>query len=92
MVLPGDELSVKICHIGMHDGNMAVEIETFNDCAVWEGTDTQLLVVYGFSMVEIVEDDPTVYLCWMGKESVGRRNENGIWFVLFPFLPSLQTN
>jgi fatty acid synthase subunit beta len=31
MVLPGDQLNVKIRHIGMRDGNMAVKIETFND-------------------------------------------------------------
>ena len=30
MVLPGDELSVKLRHIGMHDGNIVVNIETFN--------------------------------------------------------------
>jgi fatty acid synthase subunit alpha len=28
MVLPGDQLNVKIRHIGMRDGNMAVKIET----------------------------------------------------------------
>ena len=32
MVLPGDQLTVKICHIGMHDGNMVVKVETFNEC------------------------------------------------------------
>jgi fatty acid synthase subunit alpha, fungi type len=97
MVLPGDQLDVKIRHIGMHDGNMAVKIETFNErgdkvldgsaevaqpttvCvftgqgsqepgmgmdlynssrAVWEGADTHLLAVYGFSIVEIVKDNP----------------------------------
>jgi fatty acid synthase subunit alpha len=30
MVLPGDELIVKIRHIGMHDGNIVVKIETSN--------------------------------------------------------------
>ncbi|KII85134.1 hypothetical protein PLICRDRAFT_45274 [Plicaturopsis crispa FD-325 SS-3] len=100
MVLPGDELSVKIRHIGMRDGNLAVKIETFNDRgdkvldgsaevaqattvyvftgqgsqepgmgmelyntsaaarAVWEAADVHLLAVYGFSIVEIVKDNP----------------------------------
>ncbi|KIM51926.1 hypothetical protein SCLCIDRAFT_18296 [Scleroderma citrinum Foug A] len=31
MVLPGDQLTVKICHIGMRDGNMVVKVETFNE-------------------------------------------------------------
>jgi fatty acid synthase subunit alpha, fungi type len=30
MVLPGDELTVKLRHIGMRDGNIVVNIETFN--------------------------------------------------------------
>ena len=30
MVLPGDQLTVKIRHIGMRDGNMVVKVETFN--------------------------------------------------------------
>lgn len=100
MVLPGDELSVKIRHIGMRGGNMVVKIETFNNSgekvlegsaevaqpttvyvftgqgsqepgmgmdlynsspaarAVWEGADAHLLAVYGFSIVEIVKDNP----------------------------------
>jgi fatty acid synthase subunit alpha, fungi type len=100
MVLPGDQLNVKIRHIGMRDGNMAVKIETFNERgekvldgsaevaqpttvyvftgqgsqepgmgmdlynsspaarAVWEGADAHLLAVYGFSIVEIVKDNP----------------------------------
>ena len=28
MVLPGDELTVNLCHIGMQDGNIVVNIET----------------------------------------------------------------
>ena len=100
MVLPSDELSVKIRHIGMRGGNMVVKIETFNNSgekvlegsaevaqpttvyvftgqgsqepgmgmdlynsspaarAVWEGADAHLLAVYGFSIVEIVKDNP----------------------------------
>ena len=30
MVLPGDELTVKLRHIGMRDGNIVVNIETSN--------------------------------------------------------------
>ena len=40
MVLPGDELNVKIKHIGMCKGNLVVKMETFNNCniKVLEGT------------------------------------------------------
>ena len=40
MVLPGEELHVKIKHIGMRQGNMVVKVETYNDCdmKVLEGT------------------------------------------------------
>ncbi|TFK33214.1 fatty acid synthase [Crucibulum laeve] len=100
MVLPGDELNVKLCHTGMRDGNIVVSIETTNDRgekvlqgsaevsqpttvyvftgqgsqeagmgmdlyssspaarAVWDGADSHLLAVYGFSIVEIVKDNP----------------------------------
>ncbi|KAL0953237.1 hypothetical protein HGRIS_004490 [Hohenbuehelia grisea] len=100
MVLPGDQLTVKIRHVSMRDGNMVVNIETSNDRgekviqgsaeiaqpttvyvftgqgsqepgmgmdlynsspaarAVWDGADTHLLAVYGFSIVEIVKDNP----------------------------------
>jgi hypothetical protein len=30
MVLPGDELTVKLRHIGMRDGNIVVNVETSN--------------------------------------------------------------
>ena len=102
MVLPGDELTVKLRHIGMRDGNIVVNIETSNARgekviqgsaevsqpstvyvftgqgsqepgmgmdlrlynsspaarAVWEGADAHLLAIYGFSIVEIVKDNP----------------------------------
>ena len=100
MVLPGDELDVKIRHTGMRDGNLVVNIETVNTRgekvlqgtaevaqpptvyvftgqgsqepgmgmdlynsspaarAVWDGADAHLLSVYGFSIIEIVKDNP----------------------------------
>src|SRR6266446_10524698 len=30
MVIPGDDLEVKLCHIGMHNGNIVVGIEMTN--------------------------------------------------------------
>lgn len=40
MVLPGDELSVKLTHVAMNAGNKVVKVETFNqrDEKVIEGT------------------------------------------------------
>ena len=40
MILPGDELNVKIHHVGMRDGHMVMKIETFNYCGekVLEGS------------------------------------------------------
>ena len=100
MVLPGDQLTVKIRHIGMSDGNLVVKVETFNERdekvldgtaevaqattvyvftgqgsqepgmgmdlynsspaarAVWDGADAHLRAVYGFSIIEIVKDNP----------------------------------
>ena len=100
MVIPGDDLEVKLRHIGMRDGNIVVSIKTTNSRgekvltgsaevsqpttvyvftgqgsqepgmgmdlynsspaarAVWEGADAHLLAVYGFSIVEIVKDNP----------------------------------
>ena len=100
MVLPGDELTVKLHHISMQDGNIVVNIENSNAQgekviqgsakvsqsstvyvftgqgsqepgmgmdlynsspaahAVWEGSDAHLLAIYGFSIIEIVKDNP----------------------------------
>ena len=100
MVLPGDELNVKIKHNGMRNGNIVVKVETFSSTgekvldgsaevlqpttvyvftgqgsqeqgmgmdlynnspaarAVWDGADAHLLAVYGFSIIEIVKDNP----------------------------------
>lgn len=100
MVLPGDELKVTIKHVGMRDGNMAVNIKTENQRgekviegtaevaqpntvyvftgqgsqepgmgmdlynnspaarAVWDAADAHLTAVYGFSIVEIVKNNP----------------------------------
>ncbi|RPD59601.1 fatty acid synthase [Lentinus tigrinus ALCF2SS1-6] len=100
MVLPGDDLQVKIKHVGMRSGNLVVNVETTNSRgekvlagtaevaqpttvyvftgqgsqepgmgmdlynnspaarAVWESADEHLTAVYGFSIVEIVKDNP----------------------------------
>lgn len=100
MVLPGEELHVKIKHVGMRRGNMVVKVETYNDRdvkvlegtaevaqpptayvftgqgsqepgmgmelynnspaarAVWDSADAHLLAVYGFSIIEIVKNNP----------------------------------
>lgn len=100
MVLPNDELSVKIRHVGMRDGHIVVNVTTTNSRgekvlegsaevsqpttvyvftgqgsqeagmgmdlyqnspaarAVWDNADAHLLSVYGFSIVEIVKDNP----------------------------------
>lgn len=100
MVLPQDELKVKLKHVAMRDGNMVVKVETFNSQgekvlegtaevaqpttvyvftgqgsqepgmgmdlynnspaarSVWEAADAHLMAVYGFSIVEIVKDNP----------------------------------
>jgi fatty acid synthase subunit beta len=100
MVLPGDELTVVVKHIGMRDGNIIVNITTTNAVgekvlegtaevaqpstvyvftgqgsqepgmgmdlcnaspaarAVWEAANAHRLAVYGFSIIEIVKDNP----------------------------------
>ncbi|KAJ7762020.1 fatty acid synthase [Mycena maculata] len=118
MVIPGDELSVKIRHVGMRDGNIVVNIVTSNSRgekvlegsaevsqpttvyvftgqgsqeasmgmdlynsspaarAVWDGADTHLLAVYGFSIIEIVKDNPkekTVHFGGIKGQAIRRR-------------------
>ncbi|KAI9439787.1 fatty acid synthase [Lactarius indigo] len=100
MVLPGDELTVKIKHTAMHDGNFVVGVTTVNQRgekviegtaevaqpptvygftgqgsqeqgmgmelynsspaarAVWDSADAHLITAYGFSIVEIVRENP----------------------------------
>jgi fatty acid synthase subunit alpha len=100
MVLPGEQLTVNIRHVGMRDGNIVVKLETVNVLgekvlegsaevsqpttayvftgqgsqepgmgmdlyntspaarAVWDHADKHLWAVYGFSILEIVKDNP----------------------------------
>ena len=100
MVLPDDELTVTVKHVGMRDGNIVANITTSNARgekvlegtaevaqpttvyvftgqgsqepgmgmdlynnspaarAVWEAANAHLLAVYGFSIIEIVKDNP----------------------------------
>ncbi|KZW02887.1 fatty acid synthase [Exidia glandulosa HHB12029] len=100
MVLPGDEVTVTLRHIGMRDGLMVVRVETSNERgekviegtaevaqpttayvftgqgsqepgmgmelynsspaarAVWDAADDHLLAIYGFSIVDIVKNNP----------------------------------
>ncbi|KAJ7227399.1 fatty acid synthase [Mycena pura] len=118
MVLPGDELHVKIRHVGMRDGNIVVNVVTSNSRgekvlegsaevsqpttvyvftgqgsqeqgmgmdlynsspaarAVWDGADAHLLAVYGFSIVEIVKDNPkekTIHFGGIKGQAIRRR-------------------
>lgn len=100
MVIPGDELSVNLKHIGMRDGAMVLQVTTTNQRgekvleggaevaqpttvyaftgqgsqepgmgmelyasspaarAVWDTADEHLLAVYGFSIIDIVKNNP----------------------------------
>ncbi|KAJ6624064.1 fatty acid synthase [Mycena sp. CBHHK59/15] len=118
MVIPGEELSVKIRHVGMRDGNIVVNIVTSNARgekvlegsaevsqpttvyvftgqgsqeagmgmdlynsspaarAVWDGADAHLLAVYGFSIIEIVKDNPkekTIHFGGIKGQAIRRR-------------------
>jgi fatty acid synthase subunit alpha, fungi type len=121
MVLPGDELTLKLRHIGMRDGNIVVNIETSNAQgqkviqgsaevsqsstvyvftsqgsqehgmgmdlynsspaarAIWEGADAHLLTVYGFSIVEIIKDNPkdkTIHFGGIKSQAIRQRYMN----------------
>ncbi|EIN09976.1 fatty acid synthase [Punctularia strigosozonata HHB-11173 SS5] len=118
MVLPGDELNVKLRHIGMRKGNMAIKVETFNQRgdkvldgsaevaqpttvyvftgqgsqepgmgmelyntspaarAVWDAADAHLTTVYGFSIIDIVKNNPkekTVHFGGLKGQAIRQR-------------------
>ncbi|EKM78079.1 hypothetical protein AGABI1DRAFT_61049 [Agaricus bisporus var. burnettii JB137-S8] len=118
MVLPNDELEVKLKHTCMRDGNIVVAIETTNSRgekvlvgtaevkqpttvyvftgqgsqepgmgmdlynnspaarAVWDGADAHLLATYGFSISEIVRDNPkekTIYFGGIQGQAIRQR-------------------
>jgi fatty acid synthase subunit alpha, fungi type len=118
MVLPNDQLNVKLRHTGMHDGNIVVKVETFNEQgdkvldgtaevaqpttvyvftgqgsqepgmgmdlygsspaakAVWDAADAHLAAVYGFSIVDIVKNNPkekTVYFGGIKGQAIRQR-------------------
>jgi fatty acid synthase subunit beta len=118
MVIPGDELNVKIRHVAMRDGNIVVNVVTSNSRgekvlegsaevsqpttvyvftgqgsqeagmgmdlynsspaarAVWDGADAHLLAVYGFSIIEIVKENPkekTIHFGGIKGQAIRRR-------------------
>ena len=118
MVIPGQELNVKIRHAGMNNGNILVKVETSNESgekviqgtaeiaqpatvyvftgqgsqepgmgmdlyksspaarAVWDAADAHLTSVYGFSIVDIVKDNPkekTVHFGGIKGQTVRQR-------------------
>src|SRR5258708_6449200 len=118
MVLPGDEVSVKLSHVGMKSGNIVVKVETTNQRgekviegtaevaqpptvyvftgqgsqepgmgmdlyksspaaqAVWDGADEHLLAVYGFSIIELVKENPkdkTIHFCGIKGQAIRQR-------------------
>lgn len=81
MVLPGDELSVKIKHIAMRDGNKAVKVETVNQNGeeVIEGTAeiAQPTTVYVFTGqgsqepgmgMDLYNSSPAARAVWEGAD------------------------
>lgn len=136
MVLPGDELSVKLSHVAMNNGNKVVKVETFNQRgekvidgsaevkqapttyvftgqgsqevgmgmelyntsaaakAVWDSADSHLLKTYGFSIIDIVKNNPkelTVYFGGLRGQAIRARymsmeseDEKGNKVSLFP--------
>lgn len=118
MVLPGDELSVKLTHTGMRDGFKIIKVETFNQRgekvidgsaevaqpattyvftgqgsqeqgmgmelysnsptakAVWDAADAHLGAVYGFSIIDIVKNNPkekTVHFGGLKGQAIRQR-------------------
>ncbi|EGN98830.1 hypothetical protein SERLA73DRAFT_168429 [Serpula lacrymans var. lacrymans S7.3] len=82
MVLPGDELRVKIRHIGMRDGNMVVKVETINqrDEKVLEGSAevAQPATVYVFTGqgsqepgmgMDLYNSSPAARAVWDGADA-----------------------
>ena len=82
MVLPGDELNVKIHHVGMRDGHIVVKIETFNNCGekVLEGSAevAQPTMVYVFTGqgsqepgmgMDLYNSSPAAHAVWEGADA-----------------------
>jgi fatty acid synthase subunit alpha len=129
MVLPGDELTVTVKHIGMWDGNIVVNFTISNVAgekvlegtaevaqpstvyvftgqgsqepgtgmdlyntspaahAVWEAANAHL-AVYGFSIIEIVKDNPkekTIHFGGIKGQDIRQRYTQGAWFNTIPY-------